>query len=200
MANPTHLERLNQGTNAWNQWREENPEVQPDLSDADLRDSYFSGINLSYTNLDRCLLKAAYLKASNLRGASLQKADLSNANLHQAQLEQANLEGASLIQTKLKYANLTHANLKDVQALGANFTSACLTGACIDNWLINRTTKFEWVACAYVCRGSNLSKHRYPADEDFPHGEFAKLFGHARNALADEKTQPSVDWLFEEAS
>ena len=199
MANPTHLDRLNQGTEAWNRWREENPEIQPDLSGADLRNGYFSGINFSYTNLKQALLKDTYFKAANLRGANLQKTDLSLANLHQAQLEKADLEGANLIQAKFKYAKLNHANLKSVQALGTNFTSACLTGACIYGWLIDRATKFDWVACAYVCRDNTLPDSRYPVSEDFPHGEFAKLFGHARQALT-ENTEPSVDWLFEEAS
>ena len=31
MANPEHLEILKQGVDVWNRWREENPEVKPDL-------------------------------------------------------------------------------------------------------------------------------------------------------------------------
>ncbi len=32
MVNPEHLEILKQGVEAWNQWRENNPDVEPDLS------------------------------------------------------------------------------------------------------------------------------------------------------------------------
>lgn len=31
MANPEHVEILKQGVDVWNRWREENPEVVPDL-------------------------------------------------------------------------------------------------------------------------------------------------------------------------
>ena len=36
MANPEHLELLKEGVDAWNTWRERNPDVQPDLKGADL--------------------------------------------------------------------------------------------------------------------------------------------------------------------
>ncbi len=36
MAKNEHLKILQQGVGAWNKWREENPNVQPSLSDADL--------------------------------------------------------------------------------------------------------------------------------------------------------------------
>jgi uncharacterized protein YjbI with pentapeptide repeats len=42
MANDEHVALLKQGVAAWNAWREENPNIQPDLSGAKL-----SGANLS---------------------------------------------------------------------------------------------------------------------------------------------------------
>lgn len=36
MANPEHLAILKQGVSKWNEWRKENPEVEPNLSYADL--------------------------------------------------------------------------------------------------------------------------------------------------------------------
>ena len=37
MAEPEHVAKLKAGINAWNQWRVDNPEISPDLSDMDLR-------------------------------------------------------------------------------------------------------------------------------------------------------------------
>ena len=37
MANPKHFEILNQEIEAWNEWRKNNPNEIPDLSDANLR-------------------------------------------------------------------------------------------------------------------------------------------------------------------
>jgi hypothetical protein len=36
MANEEHLAQLQQGVEAWNQWREQRPGIQPDLSNANL--------------------------------------------------------------------------------------------------------------------------------------------------------------------
>jgi hypothetical protein len=32
MANPEHLKILKKGVEAWNKWRKENPDIQPDLT------------------------------------------------------------------------------------------------------------------------------------------------------------------------
>ena len=39
MANQNHFALVKEGIDAWNQWREENPETQPDLCGADLQDA-----------------------------------------------------------------------------------------------------------------------------------------------------------------
>jgi len=36
MANDEHVSLLKQGVDAWNAWRDENPDIRPDLSGADL--------------------------------------------------------------------------------------------------------------------------------------------------------------------
>ena len=46
MANEEHLARLKQGVAAWNQWRDENRGIQPDLGKADLSGAYLSGVHL----------------------------------------------------------------------------------------------------------------------------------------------------------
>ncbi len=46
MANPEHLEILKQGVEAWNQWREQNPQTKPDLSGAILREANLRGADL----------------------------------------------------------------------------------------------------------------------------------------------------------
>ena len=36
MANQDHLNKLNEGVDAWNQWRKDNPGITPDLTGANL--------------------------------------------------------------------------------------------------------------------------------------------------------------------
>ena len=38
MANPEHVEILKKGVEVWNRWREDNPEIEPDLSGEDLEE------------------------------------------------------------------------------------------------------------------------------------------------------------------
>ena len=46
MANPEHVAILKRGVEVWNKWRIANPEVRPDLSEADLNKADLSEANL----------------------------------------------------------------------------------------------------------------------------------------------------------
>ena len=68
MANPEHVKILKQGVEVWNRWREERPDIVPDLSQAVLQGTKLSGANLS-----RAKLSEADLSWTNLSGANLSK-------------------------------------------------------------------------------------------------------------------------------
>jgi probable HAF family extracellular repeat protein len=46
MANPEHEDLLRKSVTEWNAWREEHPEVWPDLNGAHLREAYLRGADL----------------------------------------------------------------------------------------------------------------------------------------------------------
>jgi hypothetical protein len=46
MAAEEHLQIVRQSVDVWNEWRRKNPELIPDLSKAELRETYLSGANL----------------------------------------------------------------------------------------------------------------------------------------------------------
>ena len=97
LTNKEHLALLKKGAHAWNEWREKNPEILPDLLEAKL-----SGADLSWANL-----REAYLKWAKLYGADLRGADLHEANLRGANLRGANLEEVkNLTQEQLKKAKI----------------------------------------------------------------------------------------------
>jgi hypothetical protein len=86
MANEEHLARLKQGVVAWNQWREANHAIQPDLRGADLihlglAGADLTGTNLHETDLGRANLSRASLHRANLLGANLSRADLGAVDL-----------------------------------------------------------------------------------------------------------------------
>jgi Pentapeptide repeats (8 copies) len=124
MANAEHLAQLMQGVAAWNAWREENPDVCPDLKAASL-----SGVVLSFANLSRADLSRANLSEAHLNRANLYGAGLFRANLGGAQLNGANLGGANLSEAVLGFANLIQANLSQASLYRTDLSQACLYGA-----------------------------------------------------------------------
>jgi uncharacterized protein YjbI with pentapeptide repeats len=139
MADPSQLDLIREGVEAWNQWRLENHAVRPDLHEADLRGANLIQANLTGANLSEADLHVANLYGANLYGAELRGADLRGANfckadLHGARLStvdlySAYLDGANLFGANLFGAHLTRANLSGVYLLFANLTAADLAGA-----------------------------------------------------------------------
>ncbi len=144
MANEEHLAILKQGVEAWNKWREDNPDVKPDLSGADLSDANLSGADLREADLGVAFMSGADLSGADLSGANMHNAFLNNANLSEADLSGAFMAKASLSQTNLSMANLSgadlqwaymreafmpYSNLSDANLREANLTGAWLSGA-----------------------------------------------------------------------
>lgn len=121
MANEEHLALLKQGVEAWNRWREEYPNIRPDLSGA-----FINVITLSEANLKGADLRGTDFRGGNLKGANLSEADLKGANL-----SETNLKGANLNEADLSYANLTGTNLSKATLIETNLTEATLIGCSI---------------------------------------------------------------------
>ena len=82
MANKNHLSLLKeQGVQAWNNWRKENPDVIPELEGASLEQQVLKGIDLRKANLREICLRSTNFIEANLTEANLTGANLSDANL-----------------------------------------------------------------------------------------------------------------------
>ena len=137
MANEEHVAQLRKGVASWNAWREENPDIRPDLSEANLSWADLHGANLREANL-----RKANLSWANLHGVNLQEADLSGeADLHGACLRDANLSRATLRGAHLRGALLldsdfTNADLTNCRVHGASVWNLKLDGAKQRNLII----------------------------------------------------------------
>jgi uncharacterized protein YjbI with pentapeptide repeats len=129
MADEQQLAILRQGSDAWNAWREQNPDVQVDLSAAVLPGQDLSGANLSAANLSNAELAEADLSGANLSKANLYRASLYKANLYEANLHEANLHEAYVSEAYLANADLSGADLPEADLSGATLTGATFTGA-----------------------------------------------------------------------
>ena len=157
MANEEHLSILKQGVGAWNSWRRGNPDIQPDLSEANLIEANLRGANLRGANLSGANLIKAYLQGANLRGANLSLADLSGADLSKADLSGADLSaaylsGANLSAAYLRGTDLNRANLSGADLSAAHLIRANLRGAKLIRANLNRAD----LSAAYL-RGADLS-------------------------------------------
>lgn len=132
MANSEHLKILGKGVEAWNAWRKANPQIEPDLSQAELIGQELAGIDFKNTNLSFTRLCPRTVKNANFRGANLTSANLEHANdfsevdLTDANLANAYLPYVNLSKSILTKANLTNANLSNARLQGASLEEARL--------------------------------------------------------------------------
>src|SRR6266566_2960793 len=87
MANREQRELLRKSVVAWNQWRQEHPDIRPDLIYADLSYADLHNANLSCVDLSYATLSDAILHNVNLRGANL-----SDAILHKVVLQKTGFD------------------------------------------------------------------------------------------------------------
>src|SRR5260221_6615391 len=108
MAYQEHLELLKQSLQDWNRWRAKHPEVQPDLSEANLGNA-----NLGNANLSRADLSRATLVGTNLAEAILTECHIYGISAWDVELTEAIQN--SLVITPPDQPTITVDNLKIAQ-------------------------------------------------------------------------------------
>jgi hypothetical protein len=116
MANDEHVALLKKGVAAWNAWRDRDPDIRPNLSDADLHRANLSEANLREADLTGADLFEADLSTANLSGATLHEANLRRADLNRADLNGADLRSAILVSADLTCVDLTGCRIHGVSA------------------------------------------------------------------------------------
>ena len=102
MANDEHVAMLKQGVDAWNKWRNETPNIRPDLRGAHLTGADLINAHLRAANLSRAALMGALLSGANLSGADLTRASLIETDFSGADLTGCRIYGVSAWGLKLK--------------------------------------------------------------------------------------------------
>jgi beta-lactamase regulating signal transducer with metallopeptidase domain len=143
-GDPEQLNIIESGVGEWNQWRDRNPKVIPDLrgaflseanlNSADFHDALLDNINLKeavldWANLEGASLKCAILKEATFNGAHMMRADFSNADMKEVTLSGQLLRNTVFNGTNLKEADLSSADLRDSDLSAANLGEANLIKA-----------------------------------------------------------------------
>lgn len=128
-----HLERLKEGVEVWNKWREDNPDIWPQLVGANLQDEDLSGYDLHYAfmqhaNLSGAILKDTWLSCTHFEQANLTGADLSGTFAEWALFYEAKMDKCIAME-----ANFTKATFENASAVDANFASAIFHNSILRN-------------------------------------------------------------------
>jgi uncharacterized protein YjbI with pentapeptide repeats len=141
MANLEHLEILQQGVEAWNQWRSMNIDIRPDLSRAELRKVnprkvnltvnfgirsiiFPDGVDFSGINLNGAELTGVDCSTDILSGADFSGADLTGVILDMADCSRANFSGADLHHADLTTSVFSHTTFAEAKLRRANLTGS----------------------------------------------------------------------------
>jgi hypothetical protein len=166
MADNNQIAILSQGVEAWNKWREENPDVlidlknaklmrmnlenanlaKADLKKANLSFTNFKNANFAFANLESAIFSFANFEGVNFSAAHLENAYLEDANLIGARLSGANLKNAILANSNLKNAYLVDAHLEGTILNAVNFKNANLSSVTFDQkimWKLAKATRFS---------------------------------------------------------
>jgi hypothetical protein len=87
MADEGHLVQLKQRVTAWNCWRSSNPDITPDLAEADLIGANLAEVNLAEADLTEENLTGAHLYETTIGWTILGNVDMSMARAGLLQLE-----------------------------------------------------------------------------------------------------------------
>ena len=168
---------------------------------ADLTDASFDGADLRHTdfrkaNLTRTSFKGVTgLELARLQGTILEEPKvrklLTTNNGRGEDFTEANLQGANL-----QGADLREAILVKAQVLDADFSGALLTDACIQDWNINKNTRFQDVDCKRVYLKCSLHGNFLepkPDSGEFQAGEFEKWITDVRDTI-DLIIQNALKW------
>lgn len=168
MANKEQLAILKQGVAAWNKWREENPEVNIDLSEANLDGLNFLGANFCENGVSARFGLTRYSYKHTILDDLDVREFLVCGSGHDLFLNGKNLKGARLVNFDLSSLDLRGTDLRQANLSGANITGAKLWGSARENWII------DGIRCGYVY-WDETGEQRTPPDRDFRPGEFEEL-------------------------
>src|SRR5262245_45963814 len=162
MANPEHLQILQQGVEAWNRWRYyENRDIPPDLSQADL-----SQADLSQANLSRAYFSQANLSRADLSGADLTGAYLSRGQLVETIFGNTNLTAVRGLETCVHHgpSTLDHRTLAQSGPLPLTFLRGCgLPDSLIEYLpsLLGEPIQYDSLFISYASRDQAFAERLY---------------------------------------
>jgi uncharacterized protein YjbI with pentapeptide repeats/beta-lactamase regulating signal transducer with metallopeptidase domain len=186
-----HLNIISQGVGEWNQWRDENPRIIPDLRGASLSEAKLNSVDLhdalldnvdmkeavlDWANLEGVSMRYAILKEATFNGARMMEADFSNADMKEVTLSGQLLRNTVFHGANLKEADLSRADLRDSDLSSANLGEANLVKADLRGANLMGTDLKEAELTGAKLAGAIIDKYTL-LPEDFDPGAQGMVFG-----------------------
>lgn len=150
MANPEHIEILKKGSVAWNEWREFNKQISPDLSDinffGDIHVSKhlydlpeYNGYNLSSCNLNRVSMRNCTFTLCNFSDSSIHFSDLVDSYCSQCDFSRAGLRVSKIGSAEFIDCDFNGTDMSYCSAEETNFTGSKLINTKLNNMSLVKT-------------------------------------------------------------
>ena len=150
MAIAEHVEIFKKGSQVWNAWRDENPNLSPDLSDIDFEKDVhtytemydmpeFTGYNLSQMNLNRITARNSYFTSCFFAGSSLHFSDICFSFFQNCSFEEAGLAVSKIGSTEFLDCDFTNADLSYCSAEETNFSGSKFISSKLSNMSLVKT-------------------------------------------------------------
>lgn len=123
MANPEHVEILKQGVGVWNEWRRENPDVDPDIKSGLFKNLILKGINFSRMDLTNTLFQGVNLEGANFKKTMLTRSSFLNSTILNANFTSAQIYYCHFMATALNGVNFSKSTLLGVNFQDTKFSS-----------------------------------------------------------------------------
>jgi hypothetical protein len=164
MANEEHISLLIKGVTNWNKWRQSNPDIAPDLSEANLQGMYLECINFENTNLTKsdlrhCKLRWARLDGAVLDGINLDGADVSCTTIAKVFEQQKRRE--EVIKTHEMFLRARNLPTQGVRATARRQSRVTHCWHCkghLDNSIDIECLSCGWIICGCGACGCSHSK------------------------------------------
>lgn len=143
MANAEHVDIFKRGISVWNEWRQANPSIAPDLSGAKCTDLELARIDFHEADLAGADFSNSFLGYANLRGAGCTKAIFRNAILTSALGDEADFTGAVLESAYLGDGSWQRTTFREVAAIGVDFRNAKMLHADLTEFFTHGGSFFQ---------------------------------------------------------
>ena len=150
MAVAEHVEIFKKGSQVWNAWRDENPNLSPDLSDIDFekdvhtyKEMYdmpeFTGYNLSHMNLNRITARNSYFISCFFAGSSLNFSDVCFSFFQNCSFKEASLAVSKIGSAEFHECDFTNSDLSYCSAEETNFSGSKFIATKLSNMSLVKT-------------------------------------------------------------